>query len=68
MSRQVTIQPRLLRATDAYVLLGGRQVLEDCEAAQWIKPLQRRKRLTLYSAAHLHSCADRIERGEYPGR
>ncbi len=62
------VLPRFLRATPARVFLGGRQVLEDCEAANWIAPKHRAHKLTLFSLSDLHDCANRIEAGEYPAR
>lgn len=60
------IPPRFIRAKDAYAVLGTRQVVVDCEAAGWLKPVVRRPKLVLFSFAHVEDCANRIEAGEYP--
>lgn len=62
----VAVSPRFLRANEASKFLGGEQTLRDCEKAKWITPAHRHHKLTLYSLASLHVCADRIEKGEYP--
>lgn len=61
------LTPRLINSDSAKFIIGGRGVLDDCEAAGWIKPVRRGKHRTLWSFAAVQSCADRIEGGEYPG-
>lgn len=61
------LAPRLIRANAAYIFLGSRQIVLNCEAAGWLKPVVRRHKMTLYSVADLHRCANRLEAGEYPG-
>lgn len=63
---QLGVVERFARAARAAEILGGRQVVRDCESGGWLSPVHRRHKLTLFSIAHLHSCADRIEAGEYP--
>jgi len=58
--------PRLIRTKDAREILGGQQVVRDCEAGRWLLPVHRRRKLTLYRFADVQHCADRIESGEYP--
>lgn len=61
-----SLRPRIVIASLAWQYLGCRAVVEACEAAGWLKPKIRRRRLTLYSVASLDACADRIDRGEDP--
>jgi len=65
-AKAAEVAPRLIRAKDAVVIMGSRQVVRDCEAAGWLSAKVRRHRLTLYAVADLNVCADRIDRGEYP--
>lgn len=65
-SKVATIYPRFVRTSQARQILGGRQVVDDCELAKWIKPVRRVRRMTLYKFTDIHACADRIEKGEYP--
>lgn len=60
------VVPRFLRPPDASFILGGEQVLRDCESAKWIAPAHRHKSLTLFRFADVHACADRIDAGEWP--
>jgi hypothetical protein len=65
-AKVATIAPRFLRTSQARAVLGGRGVVEDCEGAGWLKAVRRAPRMTLYKFADVQTCADRIERGEYP--
>ena len=58
--------PRFLRAEDAGRYIGCPGLLARMEKAGWIKPVVRRKRMTLYKRAALDECAERLERGEFP--
>lgn len=66
--RAAALTPRFLRTSEAWFVLGGEQVVKDCEKTGWLKPVHRRKSMTLYRFSDVHACADRIEAGEYPGR
>ena len=59
--------PRLMRAKAANLVLGGEIVTRHCVKSGWLAPKVKKNRLTIYSAAEVHLCATRIERGEYPG-
>jgi len=65
-AKVIPIQPRFLRLVEVRAVLGGQQVVRDCEAGGWLRPVHRRPKLALYSFADVHACADRIEAGEYP--
>jgi len=60
------IEPRLLRPDSAASYVGGEGILRLLVAAGWLKPIVRRKRLTLYRRADLDSCCARLEAGEFP--
>lgn len=62
----VVFQARLLRADDAGRYIGCAGLLAHCEKAGWIKPVVRRKRMTIFSRSKLDECCDRLERGEFP--
>lgn len=62
----VLIDPRLLRPDDAARYVGGEGILRLFVLAGWLKPIVRRKRLTLYARADLDSCCLRLEAGEFP--
>jgi hypothetical protein len=54
----------LIRSKDARVMLGGRGLLDRCEKAGWLKPVQRGKRMTLYRRKDILAALQRIEWGE----
>lgn len=64
--RRAALTPRFLRNSEARFVLGGEQVVKDCEAVGWLKPVERRKNMTLYKFADVQTCADRIEAEGYP--
>ena len=62
----VVSQPRLLRLEDAARYVGCLGMLVCMERAGWIKPVVRRKRMTLFARTKLDECCDRLEQGEIP--
>ncbi len=60
------IAPRLLRPDEASRYVGGSGILKRFEEAQWLRPVVRRKRLTLYKRTDLDGCCLRLEEGEFP--
>lgn len=60
------VAPRLLRPDDAAVYVGGVGVLKRFVGAGWVRPVVRRKRLTLYRLADLDACCSRLDAGEFP--
>jgi hypothetical protein len=60
------IDPRLLRPDDASRYVGGEGMLKRFVDANWLKPVVRRKRLTLYRRADLDTCCSRLDAGEFP--
>ena len=60
------IQPRFLRPPDAAAYVGGTGILKRFVLAKWLRPVVRRKRLTLYRRADLDSCCSRLDSGEFP--
>ena len=56
------------RPPEAADLLGSKQLLAECVAAGWIKPVIQRKKMTLFAGVHLTVCWARILDGEMPPR
>jgi len=54
------------RPPEAADLFGSQQLLAECVAAGWIKPVVQRHKLTLYDRGHLAACWARILAGEVP--
>lgn len=53
------VAPRSLDPEAAALYVGGRQLLSEYLAAQWLRPYVRRKRLTRYDVRDLDLCVDR---------
>jgi hypothetical protein len=60
------IEPRLLRPEDAARYVGGEGMLKRFVDAGWLKPVVRRKRLTIYRRVDLDACCGRLDAGEFP--
>jgi hypothetical protein len=54
------------RPDEAATMLGSEQLLNECVAAGWIKPVMQRHKLTLYDGGALAKCWARILAGEVP--
>jgi hypothetical protein len=54
------------RPTEAAFALGSEKLLDECVAAEWIKPVVKRHKLTLYDRGDIASCWSRILAGEMP--
>lgn len=55
-----------LRPEKAAAEIGSKQLLDECVAAGWIKPVVQRHKLTLYDYTALAKCWARIAGGELP--
>lgn len=55
-----------LTAAEAVQAIGSRVLLRQMEAANWIRPVMRRKKLCLYDHADLIKAWARIRAGEVP--
>ena len=62
----VIFQPRMLRVEDAGRYVGCPGLLVSMEKAGWIKPVIRKKRMTVFARRALDACCDRLEQGEIP--
>jgi hypothetical protein len=66
--RRALVKPNapspLIRSKDARIMIGGRGLLDRCEKAGWLKPVQRGKRMTLYRRKDILAALQRIEWGE----
>jgi hypothetical protein len=47
-------------------MLGGRSILERCERADWLTPVTRGKRLTLFKRNDIEAAQLRVSWGELP--
>jgi hypothetical protein len=54
------------RPPEAAYALGSEKLLAECVAAEWIKPIVKRHKLTLYDRADIATCWSRILAGEMP--
>ena len=67
MSRysNLIVEPCLLPFSDAGRYVGCPALLGHMEKAGWIKPVVRRKKMTLFKRTDLERCCERLER-EFP--
>lgn len=56
------------RPDQAADYLGSEQLLRECVAAGWLKPVVARKKMTIYAVGDLAKCWARIESSELPPR
>lgn len=54
------------RPDEAAHVLGSMELLKECVAAGWIKPVMQRRKLTLYDGSALVKCWSKICAGEVP--
>jgi hypothetical protein len=54
------------RPAEAAEAFGSEKLLAECVAAQWLKPVVKRHKLTLYDRADIAACWSRILAGEMP--
>lgn len=69
MSRysSLALAPVMLRPPDAAGYVGGEGMLKRFVSARWLRPIVKRKRMTLYKRADLDACCARLDAGEFPG-
>jgi hypothetical protein len=54
------------RPDEAAFALGSEKLLQECVAADWLKPIVKRHKLTLYAISDITRCWARILGGELP--
>jgi hypothetical protein len=64
----VTAPPLLVRPAQACALLGSEELVDDFRHAGWLRPIETRHRVTLYSIGQLENCVARLEMGQTPGK
>lgn len=55
-----------LRPTEAAAAVGSKPLLQQMLAANWIKPVIQKHKLTLYDRNDIAHCWERLKNGETP--
>ena len=61
-----SVQSPFVRCKEARVMLGGRCILERCERADWLTPIRRGKRSTLFKRDDIAAAQLCVSWGELP--
>ena len=66
MKKNVSIDKFGYRPDEAAFALGSEKLLQECVQADWLKPIIKRHKLTLYAHRDIARCWARILSGEMP--
>jgi hypothetical protein len=66
MTKNLRIDKFGYRPGEAAFALGSEKLLQECVKAEWLRPILKRHKLTLYAQSDIARCWARILSGETP--